>query len=52
MEFVYLNQEDVPLQIIAGNSEKMIDLVEQTFNQIGIDTWEQTRYGVFVVRKV
>jgi|TARA_B100000282_G_C31721631_1_gene486308 hypothetical protein len=52
MEFVYLNQQDVPLQIIAGNSEKMIELVEQTFNQIGIEIWEQTRYGVFVVRKL
>ena len=52
MEFVYLNQQDVPLQIIAGNSEKMIELVEQTFNQIGIEIWELTRYGVFVVRKL
>ena len=52
MEFVYLNQEDVPLEIIAGNSDKMIKLVERTLTDIKVDKWEQTRYGVFVIRVV
>lgn len=52
MEFVYLNQEEVPLEIIAGNSDKMIKLIEKTLTDIKVDKWEQTRYGVFVVRVV
>ena len=28
--YLYLNQEDCPILIICGNSQKMISLVEQT----------------------
>lgn len=50
--FVYLNQDDVPLEIVCGNSQRMIDLVEHTLKRIGPASWQQTRWGVFVVRRV
>lgn len=50
--FVYLNQSSTPLEIVCGNSQRMINLVEQSLKRIGPASWEQTRWGVFVVRKL
>jgi hypothetical protein len=36
--FVYLNQDSMPLKIICGNSNIMIRLVQQTLDRIGCDT--------------
>ncbi len=48
-DFVYMNQNEFPLEIICGNSEKMIKLVQDAMDLHKIDT-HMFRYGVVVVR--
>jgi hypothetical protein len=48
-DFVYMNQNEFPLEIICGNSEKMINLVQEALYRHGVDT-HMFRYGVVVVR--
>lgn len=48
--FVMKNQGDFPLEIICGNSEKMIHLVHNVTNRLGLET-HMYRYGVVVVRR-
>jgi len=50
--FILLNQNNVPLEIICGNSNKMIDIVSSKLKCISPDNWEHIRWGVFIVRKV
>lgn len=48
-DFVYMNQHMFPLEIICGNSEKMIYLVESVMKQHKLDT-HMYRYGIIIVR--
>jgi hypothetical protein len=48
--FVYLNQYSMPLKIICGNSNQMIDLVQEVINRIGCET-SKLQYGTIVVDK-
>jgi hypothetical protein len=48
--FIYMNQGDFPLEIICGNSEKMILLVREVSKRLGIET-HMYRYGVVVIRR-
>ena len=52
--FLYLNQENMPILIICGNSQKMINIVKDVLE--GIDcTFEigsGINYGCIIVRKI
>jgi hypothetical protein len=48
--FVYLNQHNMPLKIICGNSNIMIQLVQQTLDRIGCDAGV-LQFGTIVVHK-
>ncbi|MDA9608718.1 hypothetical protein N9S24_01510 [SAR86 cluster bacterium] len=52
--FVYLNQEDCPLLIICGNSQKMISLVVNVLDRIDCvyEVGKGHNYGTVIVRKV
>ena len=52
--YLFLNQEDCPILIICGNSQKMISLVEDTLNEIhsSYETGSGTNYGTIMVRSV
>ena len=52
--FVYLNQEDCPLIIICGNSQKMISLVVNVLDRIDCvyEAGKGHNYGTVIVRKV
>ena len=52
--FVYLNQEDMPLRIICGNSHKMISLVKVVLERIDCEYEEGmgNNYGLIIVRKI
>ena len=52
--YLYLNQEDCPILIICGNSQKMISLVEEILKQIksSYEIGVGTNYGTIMVRSV
>lgn len=50
--FILLNQKELPLTIVCGNSQKMIDIVKQTINRINCRSVAMDRYGVIVVREI
>ena len=52
--YLFLTQEDCPILIICGNSQKMISLVEDTLNEIhsNYETGSGTNYGTIMVRSV
>ena len=50
--FIYLNQDQVPLTIICGNSQRMIDLVQAKIYDIDCKNVVMDRYGVIVVREI
>ena len=43
-DFVLNNQSELPLIVICGNSEKMIDLANNALRELNVD-FEETRYG-------
>jgi hypothetical protein len=50
--FVLMNQHQVPLTIVCGNSQTMIDIVKETITRINCEEVQMDHYGVFVVRKI
>ena len=50
--FVLLNQDQIPLEIICGNSQRMIDLVISVLERIGCEYFERIDYGTIMVRKL
>ena len=50
--FVLLNQDQIPLEIICGNSQKMINLVVSVLKRIGCENFERIDYGTIMVRKL
>ncbi len=50
--FVLLNQDQIPLEIICGNSQRMIDLVSEVLNQIECEQYDQIRFDTIIVRKL
>lgn len=48
--FILLNQKDFPIEIICGNSEKMIGLVLKVTNRLECDI-DKSRYGAVIVRR-
>ena len=49
--FIYLNQQHVPLRIICGNSHRMILLVKEVTDRIGCEIYEPW-FGIINVNKV
>ena len=50
--FVLMNQSEVPLTIICGNSQMMIDLVNIVLNRIECENVVMDQYGFIVVREI
>lgn len=50
--FILLNQNQTPLTIICGNSQRMIDLVKEVIDRIGCEETVMDLYGVIVIRKI
>ena len=50
--FVLLNQDQIPLEIICGNSQRMIDLVISVLDRIGCENYERIDYGTIMIRKL
>jgi hypothetical protein len=52
--FIFKNQEDCPLLIICGNSQKMISLVEIVLKRVGciFEVGKGHNYGTVMVRKI
>jgi len=52
--YLYLNQEDCPILIICGNSQKMISLVEEVLTKIesSFEVGSGINYGTIMVRSV
>ena len=52
--YLYLNQEDCPILIICGNSQKMISLVEEVLTKIesSFEVGSGVNYGTIMVRSV
>jgi len=48
--FILINQGKFPLEIICGNSMKMIDLVHAVTNRLELET-HMYRYGTIIVRR-
>jgi len=49
-DFIYRNQGEFPLEIICGNSQKMIQLVHVVTDRLGLET-HMYRYGIVTVRR-
>ena len=50
--FIFLNQADVPLEIVCGNSQRMIDLVIELLTRVKCQEYEQIRFGTVIIRKL
>lgn len=49
--FIYLNQSEIPLTIICGNSNTMIQLARDVINRIGC-SFVEPRFGMIVVTRI
>jgi hypothetical protein len=49
--FIYLNQKEIPLTIICGNSITMIRLARDVINRIGCESIEP-RFGMIVITEI
>ena len=49
--FILLNQEKTPLEIVCGNSQKMINLVMEVIRRLDCENYERLQ-GMIMVRKV
>lgn len=50
--FILMNQNQIPLTIICGNSQRMIDLVYNVINSIGCENVAMDQYGIIVIRVI
>ena len=48
--FILINQGEFPLEIICGNSAKMLLLVKNVTDRLGLET-HSYRYGTILVRR-
>jgi hypothetical protein len=48
--FIYLNQNNMPLKIICGNSNTMVSLVQDVIDRIGCET-AMLQFGTIVIQK-
>ena len=50
--WVLMNQSSVPLTIICGNSQRMIDLVMTVLDRIDCETVAMDQFGKIVIRRI
>lgn len=50
--FILMNQDLLPLTIVCGNSQRMIDLAYAAVNRIECREVNMDRYGVIVVLRI
>jgi len=50
--WVLMNQDSVPLTVICGNSQRMIDLVMAVLREIDCETVAMDQYGRIVIRRI
>ena len=50
--FILLNQDQIPLEIVCGNSQRMIDIVTSTLDRIECEDFNQVQFGTIIVRKL
>ena len=50
--FILCNQQNLPLTIVCGNSQPMMDLVNEVINRIECKNVAMDRYGIIVVREI
>ena len=50
--FILINQKKLPLTIVCGNSQRMIELAYNAINRIDCKNVVMDRYGVIVVREI
>ena len=50
--FILMNQKMLPLTIICGNSQPMIDLVQTVIKRIDCKEVVMDLYGVIVIRRI
>jgi len=50
--FVLLNQDSLPIEIVCGKSQKMIDIVTNVLDQIECEEYTVKDFGSVVVRKI
>lgn len=50
--FVLLNQDSLPLEIICGKSHKMIEIVSNVLSEIDCEEYVIRDFGSIVVRKI
>ena len=51
LDFIYQNQDKLPLIIICGNSNKMIQIVSMTLKKVAIK-FSSPRFGIMRIEKV
>jgi hypothetical protein len=49
--FILMNQRDLPLEIVCGNSDRMISLVLNVTRRLGCEI-STARYGTVIVRNL
>ena len=50
--FILLNQDQVPLTIVCGNSQRMIELVNEVIDRISCSEIVMDQYGVIIIRQI
>ena len=50
--FILMNQDQLPLEIVCGNSQPMIDLVTSVVERIDCREVSMNRYGVVVILRI
>jgi hypothetical protein len=50
--WVLMNQSSVPLTIICGNSQRMIDIVYSVLTELDLDSVAMDQFGRIVVRRI
>ncbi len=50
--FVLLNQQSLPLEIVCGKSQKMIEIVTNVLDEIECEGYIIKDFGTIIVRKI
>ena len=50
--FILMNQDQLPLTIVCGNSQRMIDIAQGAIDRIGCREVSMDRYGVLSIRTI
>lgn len=50
--FILMNQNQLPLTIVCGNSQPMINLAMGAIEKINCEEVSMDRYGIIVVRRI